>query len=278
MRIGRTGAGVVFGSTDRAGWTSSAALGVAPDCCIGDLVPQLPRIAERLAQTAPDVAADTALNAPVTRPGKILAVGLNYLAHIAEVGKPRPEVPMIFAKYPSAVTGPRDRIILNPAVTSEVDYETELAVVIGSPARAVSRQDALRHVLGYCVANDVSARDIQRRESQISRSKSLDSFCPIGPWVTTVDDVPHPDQLTVRTTVNGEVRQSSTTADMLFGVAFLVEYLSRTTTLEPGDILLTGTPSGVGSRMTPPTYLQEGDIVCCEISGLGRLENRVSAS
>lgn len=278
MRIGRLGTGLVFGSVERAGWTSSTALGLAADCRIGDLVPQLPRLGERLAQTAPDVDADTALRAPIGRPGKILAVGLNYLEHIAEVGKPRPEVPMVFAKYPSSVTGPRDWIILNPAVTSEVDYETELAVVIGSPARAVSRRDALRHVFGYCVANDVSARDIQRRESQISRSKSLDSFCPIGPWVTTADDVPHPDQLTVRTTVNGEVRQSSTTADMLFGVAFLIEYLSRTATLEPGDILLTGTPSGVGARMTPPTYLQAGDVVCCEISGLGRLENRVSAS
>ena len=277
MRIARVAGAFAFGSADRDGWTSARALDVATASDLAALLPQLSRIAERLPGSVPDLGANVRLDPPVGRPGKVLAVGLNYLQHIAEVGKPRPEAPMIFAKYPSSVTGPAESIVLNPDVTAEVDYEAELAVVIGRPARGVDAADALHYVLGYCVANDVSARDLQRSESQISRSKSLDTFCPIGPWITTADDVPDPQALAIRTLVNGEVRQSSTTGDLLFGIAALIAHLSRTMTLETGDVLLTGTPSGVGSGMTPPTYLSEGDIVCCEIDGLGRLENQVSA-
>lgn len=276
MRIARIGGTLAFGCANRQGWVSREILGLRGGVDLASIVPRLNDVARLLSDAEPDIDDNVAVDAPMYRPGKILAVGLNYERHIAEVGKPRPKYPMIFAKYPSAITGPDDPIILNPEVTSEVDYEVELAVVIGTPARNVDAAHALEHVLGYCVANDVSARDLQRSETQISRSKSLDTFCPIGPWITTVDEVPDPQNLAIQTTVNDEVRQSSTTGDMLFDVATLIAYLSRTATLEVGDLLLTGTPSGVGSGMTPPTYLREGDVVCCEISGLGRLRNRVS--
>lgn len=280
MRIARTATGgYAFGLSDRDGWVSGAAVGVITHD-LEDLVADLSAIAARVAAVVPGLPdlSGAALAAPVRRPGKILAVGLNYLQHIAEVGKAPPTSPMIFAKYPSAVTGPHDPIELNPAVTSEVDYEAELAVVIGRRARNVNTAQALERVLGYCVANDVSARDVQREESQVSRSKGLDTFCPLGPWITTTEDVADPHALWIRTTVNGEIRQDSTTADLLFSVPALIAHLSRTTTLEPGDVILTGTPSGVGSGMTPPTYLKEQDVVTCEIEKLGRIQNRVVTS
>jgi 2-keto-4-pentenoate hydratase/2-oxohepta-3-ene-1,7-dioic acid hydratase in catechol pathway len=273
MRIARqVGGGFILG-TSGGGWVSAAALGVRA-VVLADLIEHLPVLAELAASATSDVH-DPHLAAPVGRPGKIMAIGLNYLQHIAELGRPRPSTPMIFAKYPSAVTGPTDPIELNPSATAEVDYEAELAVVIGRPARDIDAAHAAEHILGYCVANDVSARDLQRAEPQISRSKSLDTFCPIGPWITTADEVPDPQALRITTTVNGVTRQDSTTADLLFGVPDLVAYLSRTMTLETGDVILTGTPSGVGSGMTPPTYLNEGDIVRCEIEKLGHVENRV---
>jgi 5-carboxymethyl-2-hydroxymuconate isomerase len=280
MRIARirTDGGEVpaFAAPGREGWVSAAALGLTLTTA-DDVVAAADLVRDRLAGAAPDLAEDSALAAPVGRPGKILAVGLNYLAHIAEVGKPRPDEPMIFAKYPSSVSGPSDPIELNPAITQQVDYECELAVVIGRAARNVDRASAAAHVLGYCVANDVSARDVQRSQSQISRSKSLDTFCPIGPWITTADEIADVHALRIGTTVNGETRQDSTTADLLFDVPFLVSYLSQTMTLEPGDVILTGTPSGVASGMTPPRYLAEGDVVRCTVQGLGALENRVVA-
>jgi 2-keto-4-pentenoate hydratase/2-oxohepta-3-ene-1,7-dioic acid hydratase in catechol pathway len=275
MRIARQeGGALLLGEgPDHQAWVSARSLGSNAGDLV-DLLPDLPHLGAALPGASPDVRSPR-LVAPVRRPGKILAVGLNYLRHIAEVGKPRPDWPMIFVKYSSAVTGPTDPIELDPAVTAELDYETELAVVIGRPARRVAEDRALEHVLGYCVADDVSARDLQRSETQVSRSKGLDTFCPLGPWITTADEVPDPQDLRIRTTVNGEIRQDSTTADLLFGVAFLVAYLSRTTTLETGDVILTGTPSGVGSGMRPPTYLREGDVVRSEIQGLGGLENAV---
>jgi 2-keto-4-pentenoate hydratase/2-oxohepta-3-ene-1,7-dioic acid hydratase in catechol pathway len=263
-----------FGSQARQGWVTAGALGLEL-ATLADVVDRLGDIGDRMAGTPSDRDDSAALAAPVGRPGKVMAVGLNYLKHIEEVGKPPPSEPMIFAKYPSAVTGPVGDIELCPDVTAEVDYECELAVVIGQRTRRVEPESALDSVLGYCVANDVSARDVQRREPQISRSKSLDTFCPIGPWITTSDDVADPHDLRVRTLVNGVTRQDSTTADLLFGIPFLISYLSRTMTLEPGDVILTGTPSGVGSGMRPPVYLNEGDVVRCEISSLGHLENRV---
>lgn len=206
---------------------------------------------------------------------KILAIGLNYRAHIEETGSEVPDSPVVFAKYPSAVTGPYDPILLDPALTGELDYESELAVVIGAPARRVSPEAALDHVFGYAVANDVSSRDLQRRDSQFSRSKSMDTFCPLGPWITTADVVGDPQKLRVRSFVNGEPRQDSETSLMMRGVAELISYLSQTMTLESGDVILSGTPRGVGLGFSPPRFLQPGDIVRCEIEGLGAIENPV---
>jgi 2-keto-4-pentenoate hydratase/2-oxohepta-3-ene-1,7-dioic acid hydratase in catechol pathway len=273
MRIARDRqGGLLLGSGD-GGWVRASSLG-GPATDLADLLPELDRLSRAAADATAEVV-DPVLGPPVDRPGKILAVGLNYLGHIAELGKPRPDAPMIFAKYPSALTGPRGVVELDPRVTAELDYEVELAVVIGPPARRVSATDALDHVLGYCVANDVSARDVQRAESQISRSKGMDTFCPLGPWITTADEVGDPRDLRIRSWVGDELRQDSTTADLLFDVPTLVAHLSRTTTLETGDVILTGTPSGVGSGMKPPGYLKEGDVVRCEIERLGTLENRV---
>jgi 2-keto-4-pentenoate hydratase/2-oxohepta-3-ene-1,7-dioic acid hydratase in catechol pathway len=213
--------------------------------------------------------------APVVTPGKIIAIGLNYMDHVRETGASVPEEPVVFAKFTSALTGPTDPIVLDASATQAADYESELAVVIGTPLRNVGREEALAGVFGYCVANDVSARDIQSTDPRITRAKSLDTFCPIGPWITTRDEIPDPQTLAVRSEVNGEVRQDSNTEQMIFSAAALLEHLSRGTTLQPGDVVLTGTPPGVGFAMDPPRYLQEGDVVVCEIDGLGRLENRV---
>jgi 2-keto-4-pentenoate hydratase/2-oxohepta-3-ene-1,7-dioic acid hydratase in catechol pathway len=215
------------------------------------------------------------LACPIVRPSKILAIGLNYLDHIRETGADKPERPIVFAKYPSALTGPHDPIVVDAALTEQADYEVELAVVIGRRTRRVSREEALDAVFGYCVANDVSARDWQRKDSQFSRSKSFDTFCPAGPWITTADRVPDPQALGIRSDVNGERRQDSSTKEMIFPVAELVEFLARGMTLEPGDVILTGTPHGVGFAMDPPVYLKPGDVVGCEIDGLGRIENPV---
>lgn len=283
MRIARTADGgfLLSGQAPAPGggqerWVSAASVGVAATT-LAELLPQLPGLAQRVAAATSDVLAPR-LAAPVGRPGKILAVGLNYRNHIEELGKATPGTPMIFAKYPSAVTGPYDPIELDPHLTAELDYEVELAVVIGSPVRCIDQAVALEHVLGYCVANDVSARDLQRAEPQISRSKGMDTFCPIGPWITTADKVSDPQILKIGTRVNGQARQTSNTADMLFDVAYLVAYLSRTMTLETGDVILTGTPAGVGSGQRPPVYLGAGDVVRCEIDGLGHLENQVVLS
>ncbi|MET8352486.1 fumarylacetoacetate hydrolase family protein [Micromonospora sp. NPDC005206] len=276
MRIARIDdadrAQFAFADGRHSGWVTAGALGVDVRT-LDDVVDRLSVIRERMSLTEADRDDRVNLLAPVERPGKILAVGLNYLKHIEEVGKAKPTAPMIFAKYSSAIAGPYGVIELNPDITAEVDYECELAVVIGAPARRIDPERALNHVLGYCVANDVSARDVQRSEPQISRSKSLDTFCPIGPWITTADEVADPHRLGIRTRVNGAIRQDSTTEDMLFDVPFLIAYLSQTMTLQPGDMILTGTPPGVGSGMKPPSYLQENDVVRCEIDTLGYIEN-----
>lgn len=281
MRIARDREGhlLLAVGPDLDRWVRAADLGVpADDLALGlsGLRSHLERLTGELPGATHDVVTPD-LDAPVRRPGKILAVGLNYLGHIAEVGRERPTEPMVFAKYPSAVTGPADPIELDASMTTELDYETELAVVVGRPARRIAAEDALDHVLGYCVADDVSARDLQRAASQISLSKGMDTFCPLGPWITTADEIGDPGNLRVTTEVNGETRQDSTTADLLFDVAHLLAHLSLTTTLETGDVVLTGTPSGVGSGLNPPSYLKDGDIVRCEIERLGHLENKVIA-
>lgn len=206
---------------------------------------------------------------------KILAIGLNYRAHIEETNSEVPTSPVVFAKYTSSVTGPYDPILLDPSLTGQLDYESELAVVIGKPTRRVSPEDALDHVFGYAVANDVSSRDLQASDSQFSRSKSMDTFCPLGPWITTTDQVGDPQRLRIRSFVNGEARQDADTSLMMRGVAELISYLSQTMTLETGDVILSGTPKGVGLGFTPPRFLNPGDTVRCEIEGLGAIENRV---
>jgi 2-keto-4-pentenoate hydratase/2-oxohepta-3-ene-1,7-dioic acid hydratase in catechol pathway len=215
--------------------------------------------------------------APVA-PGKIVAIGLNYLDHIRESGVEAPARPLVFAKFPSSVIGPDDPIVIDAEVTERVDWEVELAVVIGRPARDVSPADALDHVLGYTVANDVSARDLQFSDGQWVRAKSLDTFCPLGPVVLTADEVPDPQALHLVCRVNGEVVQDAGTDLMVFGVAELISFCSRSFTLAAGDVLLTGTPWGCGEFMDPRRSLAPGDVVECEIDGIGTLCNPVIAA
>jgi 2-keto-4-pentenoate hydratase/2-oxohepta-3-ene-1,7-dioic acid hydratase in catechol pathway len=216
------------------------------------------------------------LAAPL-RPGKVVAIGLNYLDHIRESNLPRPDQPLVFAKFPSSVTGPIDSIVVDSELTTQADWEVELGVVVGRRMRDVAVDAALDHVFGYTVGNDVSARDVQFSESQWTRGKSFDTFCPIGPVVVTTDEIPDPQALALRTRVNGEVMQDSSTGEMLFGVAELLAFCSRNFTLEPGDLLLTGTPWGCGYFMNPRRALQVADVVECEVERIGVLRNTVSA-
>ncbi|HVL81016.1 MAG TPA: fumarylacetoacetate hydrolase family protein [Actinomycetota bacterium] len=220
--------------------------------------------------------AEVKLLAPVPRPGKIICIGLNYRDHAAESGMPVPETPVVFAKFGNTVSGPGDPILI-PPITSEVDYEAELAIVIGSQARAVGVDEAAQHILGYTCVNDVSARDIQLGDGQWVRGKSLDTFCPMGPWIVTPDELGDPTGLPIRCVVNGEVLQDSSTAQMVFGPAELVSFLSQGITLEPGDVIATGTPPGVGFARKPPVYLRPGDTVSVQIDGIGELTNPVEA-
>jgi 2-keto-4-pentenoate hydratase/2-oxohepta-3-ene-1,7-dioic acid hydratase in catechol pathway len=217
------------------------------------------------------------LAAPL-QPGKIVAVGLNYLDHIRESRLAQPVWPLVFAKFPSSVTGPSDPILLDAELTTQVDWEVELGVIVGRRMRNVAAGAALHHVFGYTVGNDVSARDVQFSESQWTRGKSFDTFCPIGPVVVTPDEIPDPQVLALRTRVNGEVMQDSSTAEMLFGVAELLAFCSRNFRLEPGDLLLTGTPWGCGYFMDPPRALEIGDLVECEVERIGVLRNTVAAA
>ncbi len=217
------------------------------------------------------------LLAPI-RPKAILAVGLNYKGHAEEVGMPLPEHPMIFMMLPGAVQDPGGPILLPRGLRSDrVDYEGELALVIGRRCKNVSRAEALDYVLGYTCANDVSARDWQKKwgGGQFCRGKTFDTFCPLGPCLVTKDSIPDPHALSISTFVNGEMRQNSSTSDLIFDVPTLVEFLSGSTTLEPGTLILTGTPSGVGAGRKPPTFLQAGDDVTVEIENIGRLTNPV---
>lgn len=218
---------------------------------------------------------DVRLHAPVDRPSKIIGIGLNYSDHAAETGADIPEKPIVFAKYPNTITNPGDAIRI-PAITEQADYEAELAVVIGHPARHVEPDDALDHVFGYMNANDVSSRDLQFSEGgQWTRSKSLDTFAPIGPYLVSREDVPDPQNLSIKATLNGEVMQEGTTEKMIFPVAEIISFLSKGMTLEPGDIILTGTPPGVGTARDPQVFLKDGDEVTIEVEGLGALTNPV---
>jgi 5-carboxymethyl-2-hydroxymuconate isomerase len=236
-------------------------------------------VAERAAALAPDAnrpaPSDARMLAPL-RPATIVAIGLNYLDHVRETGMDRPERPLVFAKLRTSVIGPDEAIRIPSALTDQVDWEVELAAVIGTRARDVDQADALDHVFGYTVANDVSARDVQFGDGQWIRGKSLDTFCPLGPEVVTADDVPDPQALALHTRVNGETMQDSSTSEMLFGVGELVAFCSRSFTLLPGDVLLTGTPWGCGAFMTPPRFLTAGDVVETEVEGIGTLRNPVA--
>jgi 2-keto-4-pentenoate hydratase/2-oxohepta-3-ene-1,7-dioic acid hydratase in catechol pathway len=210
---------------------------------------------------------------PVTPPGKILAMGLNYMDHILESKGTVPKVPLVFAKFPSSITGPSDPILWRRAVTSKVDFEAELAVVIGRKCREISEEEALDAVFGYTCANDVSARDLQFGDGQWVRGKSLDSFCPIGPWIVTPDEIPDPHALGIACRVNGVSMQDSNTRHMIFRIPKLIRFFSSHFTLFPGDLILTGTPHGVGAFRNPPVYLKDGDEVVVDIEKIGRLVN-----
>jgi 2,4-didehydro-3-deoxy-L-rhamnonate hydrolase len=215
----------------------------------------------------------TQLLAPVRRPGKVVAIGRNYREHIDEEGSDRPSAPLIFAKWPSSVIGHRAEIRWDPDLATQVDYEAELAVVIGRPARRVAESEALGYVLGYTCLNDISARDIQFGDGQWVRGKSLDTFCPMGPALVTADEIPDPQRLAISCRVGGTIVQEAVTAQMYFGVAAIVSYCSQSFRLEPGDVIATGTPGGVGIFRDPPALLGDGDEVTVEIEGIGRLVN-----
>ena len=217
------------------------------------------------------------LNPPVLAPGKILAVGLNYAAHAAEQNKKPPETPLIFSKCVTALIGPGDLIRL-PRISDQIDYEAELALIIGKEARSVSASGAFDYVAGYMIMNDVTARDLQRNEKQWTRAKGLDTFAPCGPWLVTADEINDPHSLDIQLTVNGEVRQSSNTNDLIFKIPQLIEFISQDLTLRPGDIISTGTPSGVGVYSNPPVFLKDGDQIEINISRIGTLRNSVKGN
>src|ERR687897_401442 len=207
------------------------------------------------------------LLAPVPEPRAIYGIGLNYAAHAAETGRERQEFPIVFTKVPTAAAPPGGPVRC-PPVVRRLDYEGELAVVIGRDGRAG----------GYAVADDVSARDLQRREPQWTRAKGADTFCPWGPWITTADEVPDAGDLRLTCHVNGELRQDSRTSDLIFGPRALVDFIAEAITLQPGDLILTGTPSGVGQAMDPPRFLAPGDVVRCEVEGLGAIQHVIAAA
>jgi 2-keto-4-pentenoate hydratase/2-oxohepta-3-ene-1,7-dioic acid hydratase in catechol pathway len=221
---------------------------------------------DRTPASGPAVAlADVTLLAPVPEPRAIFGIGRNYAAHAAELGNELPRAPLVFLKLPSSSVRP-DGPVRRPAVVQRLDYEVELAVVLGAGGE----------IAGWAVADDVTARDLQRAESQWTRAKAFDTSCPWGPWITTVDELPDPLGLRITSHVNGELRQDGTTADLVFGPQRLVDFIAQTIALGPGDLILTGTPSGVGEAMDPPRYLQPGDVVRCAVERLGAIEHVIA--
>ncbi len=210
--------------------------------------------------------AEVSLLAPVLQPRAIFGIGLNYAAHAAETGKDLPEQPMVFMKLTTSSVSPNGTVEVPAAASKRLDYEVELAVVLGSDNR----------IAGYAVADDLSARDLQNRETQWTRAKGFDSSCPWGPWITTADEVDDAEKLRITSHVNGEVRQDSSTSDLVFGPQALVDFIAETITFEPGDLILTGTPEGVGQSMDPPQFLAAGDVVRCEVEGLGAIEHTIA--
>jgi 2-keto-4-pentenoate hydratase/2-oxohepta-3-ene-1,7-dioic acid hydratase in catechol pathway len=241
----------------------------------------LESLAEWVGQGCPggfEIDVGTRLGPPVARPSKIVCVGQNYLEHAREMGGEIPVEPVLFMKASSAWSGPNDDVLI-PQGARKLDYEVELALVIGKTASYVSEAEAMECVAGYSVFCDYSERAFQREHGgQWTKGKSADTFAPMGPWLVTADEVPDPQELRLWTKVNGETRQNSWTKDMLFGVREIVSYISRFMTLLPGDVIATGTPSGVAMGMNPPLYLQAGDLVECGVEGLGELTQRVVAA
>lgn len=257
----------------------------APSSAAGDPVRELatadvdladPAAVAGLAPIAPPIAiSEAVVLAPLTSPSKIMAIGLNYADHARESGAAVPTAPLLFSKFASSIVGPGVAVEYRTEDSEQVDYEAELAVVVGRAGRDISEAAALDHVLGYTCANDVSARDAQFADNQWVRGKSFDTFCPLGPAIVTRDEIDDVQALAVRCRVNGVILQDGTTADMIFGVTELVAYLSRFFTLEAGDVILTGTPYGVGFARNPPVFLLDGDTVEVDIEGVGVLSNPV---
>lgn len=223
------------------------------------------------------------LLAPIPRPAKnVMCLGLNYADHVKETsaagnGEARlPEHPIVFTKNVTSITGPDTEIPYDPAATEQLDWEVELGVIIGKPGYAIDPADAMDHVFGYTVVNDISARDLQFRHKQFFIGKSLDGGCPMGPWIVTADEISDPHALAIRCAVNGVTKQDSSTRHMIFDLPAVISTLSRGMTLEAGDIIATGTPDGVGFARTPPEFLQPGDEVVCEIEGIGVLRNTIA--
>lgn len=257
------------------------------DCSNGSLPSDMLSLLQRgevgLAEAAKALAAisgtngcaeeDAKLLAPIPNPSKVIAIGLNYMDHCREQNIDPPEIPIIFTKFPTSIVGQGDTVSWNPELTSQVDYEVELGVVIGQEARNVAAADVYDYIAGYTVCNDVSARDLQFGDGQWVRGKSLDTFCPLGPYLVTKDEVADPHNLKIRCTVNGEALQDSTTAEMIFQIPALIEFASNAFTLLPGDVLITGTPDGVGVFRDPKVLLKDGDVMTVEVEGLGQLTN-----
>ncbi len=250
------------------------ALDVPPGTDLVGVLAAGPEVIRSASERARERLVGGSITAPV-RPGKIVAIGLNYLDHIREAGVATPERPLVFAKFPSSVIGPDEPIVIDPFLTERVDWEVELAVVIGTSMRDVTAVEAIAGVAGYTIANDVSARDVQFADGQWIRGKSLDSFCPLGPVLVTPDEIGDPQRLRLQTLVNGQTVQDSSTSEMLFSVAELLAYCARNFRLEPGDVLLTGTPWGCGEFMSPRRSLAPGDVVEVCVERIGTLRNPV---
>ena len=277
----RTADSTALGVVKGDGIVPLAALGVTAPTMLA-LIETGPTALEAIraalpAATAVIAMADAELLAPIEKPGKYLAIGMNYGKHLEEadrLGVARSTHQVWFNKQTTCIVGPNDAIV--PGPTEKLDYEVELGVVIGTSAKNVSETDALNHVFGYFVANDVSARDYQFHSQTMMMGKSFDTHGPIGPWIVTADEIPDPQTLDLKCFVNGEQRQSSNTANMIASVRQQIAYVTTAFTLEPGDLIATGTPEGVGVGMEPQVFLQPGDVVRCEIEKIGTIENTVA--